>query len=139
MAIVPVSNLLGSPASGEKWYEVVLPMLTMFPIYWVPQRVGSRSKSLRVLKTSRLFPIYWVPQRVGSCLEKSMTPICWGVSNLLGSPASGETDTYLTRLESRPVVSNLLGSPASGETLYVDNCVAPLWFPIYWVPQRVGR
>ena len=61
-----VSNLLGSPASGEADGDVNDPMTNiMFPIYWVPQRVGSRTDLNR------------------RCFEHR-------VSNLLGSPASGE-------------------------------------------------
>ena len=35
-----VSNLLGSPASGEFGEKVVSLLMQAFPIYWVPQRVG---------------------------------------------------------------------------------------------------
>jgi hypothetical protein len=35
-----------------------------FPIYWVPQRVGSLPLEKRG-KGVLMFPIYWVPQRVG--------------------------------------------------------------------------
>ncbi|APB32959.1 hypothetical protein GlitD10_0645 [Gloeomargarita lithophora Alchichica-D10] len=85
------------------------------------------------------------------------------VSNLLGSPASGEKryacltislalgfqfigfpsewgdlpsrsqSAYLTP------VSNLLGSPASGEASQISRKRSTMRFPIYWVPQRVGR
>ena len=61
------------------------------------------------------------------------------VSNLLGSPASGERfRTAAPVLDAE--VSNLLGSPASGEARQVRTALDDfLQFPIYWVPQRVGR
>ena len=59
------------------------------------------------------FPIYWVPQRVGS-LNASSAPTIHVVSNLLGSPASGELGTC-SAIPAASFVSNLLGSPASGE------------------------
>ena len=37
-----VSNLLGSPTSGESAAQGALHRRLPFPIYWVPQRVGSR-------------------------------------------------------------------------------------------------
>jgi len=41
-----VSNLLGSPASGEsKAAKGTYTGNYMFPIYWVPQRVGSGPRS----------------------------------------------------------------------------------------------
>jgi hypothetical protein len=64
-----------------------------------------------------VFPIYWVPQRVGRLLDLlPLIPIIF-VSNLLGSPASGEEKLQETvgRISVNKV-SNLLGSPASGET-----------------------
>ena len=86
-----VSNLLGSPASGELG-SIVTPGVSqhaLFPIYWVPQRVGSlprqdgagrrnqvsnllgspasgEMQELKLLLQFLKFPIYWVPQRVGS-------------------------------------------------------------------------
>jgi hypothetical protein len=60
-----VSNLLGSPASGELEWANPGMLVAVFPIYWVPQRVG------RLLDLLPLIPIIFV-------------------SNLLGSPASGE-------------------------------------------------
>ena len=67
-----------------------------------------------VLSVEGEFPIYWVPQRVGrkSVLVYTTTPE--RVSNLLGSPASGEG-------KGRSQVQR-----------------PPDLFPIYWVPQRVG-
>ena len=63
-----VSNLLGSPASGEEHPDGGEEEV------WVNE-----------------FPIYWVPQRVGSTTGKLQTLLeGWRVSNLLGSPASGE-------------------------------------------------
>ena len=85
-----VSNLLGSPASGEAaLITVYVGVEAAFPIYWVPQRVGSRLRPLR--------------EGFGRV-----------VSNLLGSPASGEPEGFPPGLLSK-AVSNLLGSPASGE------------------------
>ena len=133
-----------------------------FPIYWVPQRVGRGPKSVLTYTAAAGFPIYWVPQRVGSrhvgragraphCFQFIGFPSEWGVqvlphlriaeevSNLLGSPASGELsleDVY----DYDHVVSNLLGSPASGELFGLALArVDAIAFPIYWVPQRVGR
>ena len=62
------------------------------------------------------------------------------VSNLLGSPASGE-ETIGLDFANSVSVSNLLGSPASGEELFLANpeFSKKVRFPIYWVPQRVGR
>ena len=61
------------------------------------------------------------------------------VSNLLGSPASGET-VAPSRASRTKHVSNLLGSPASGEVVREEYAELELSsFPIYWVPQRVGR
>ena len=115
---VSVSNLLGSPASGEPlcpgsagltWQNCYFG----FPIYWVPQRVGSLELySCKYFE--KRFPIYWVPQRVGSsgctCVGRpaKVFPIYW--------------------------VPQRVGSPDS--TLVLPN---PQKFPIYWVPQRVGR
>ena len=63
-----VSNLLGSPASGET-SGLDIPLTSFgFPIYWVPQRVGSWLDMACEGKTLK-FPIYWVPQRVGSLLS----------------------------------------------------------------------
>jgi hypothetical protein len=146
-----VSNLLGSPASGETaaarrkapsswWFPIywvpqrvgssfaygAFVISIPFPIYWVPQRVGSRGRGDRNRPTAT-FPIYWVPQRVGSGSELNPP---WGrrtVSNLLGSPASGESRSWGQK-SSNCHVSNLLGSPASGENLLPK----PL-------PMRFGR
>jgi hypothetical protein len=68
-ALLIDANLLGSPASGEAKLNppAVDARKGVFPIYWVPQRVG-RVDSIPVgdhLVTIK-FPIYWVPQRVGS-------------------------------------------------------------------------
>jgi hypothetical protein len=118
-----------------------------FPIYWVPQRVGSRGSIVRDRPEhwGIAFPIYWVPQRVGRSSEISTLevqgysssfqfigfPSEWGVavkpelwtpkhrerlvSNLLGSPASGEFACAGLHSFQLKLVSNLLGSPASGE------------------------
>ena len=112
-----VSNLLGSPASGEGLgYGLVGQFFGKFPIYWVPQRVGSPCPlgpqpqyesgfqfigfpsewgAYLVKFPSEWdefkFPIYWVPQRVGRVRCCGMSPSSVTVvSNLLGSPASGE-------------------------------------------------
>ena len=112
-----------------------------FPIYWVPQRVGSPSPYVKGELVYYQFPIYWVPQRVGRVAHRIMRrwvesfqfigfPSEWGalevktmyttipiVSNLLGSPASGEINLPLLLVNFHPV-SNLLGSPASGEVKF---------------------
>jgi len=131
-----VSNLLGSPASGEiKIFGKKVDGLK-FPIYWVPQRVGRNYFIANGAVSYIEFPIYWVPQRVGSAVGgvSSSPPL---VSNLLGSPASGESGVCDTpslcgcfqfigfpsewgvrhpdRTDGKGSVSNLLGSPASGE------------------------
>ena len=61
------------------------------------------------------------------------------VSNLLGSPASGEGVHYKPTVKNLKSVSNLLGSPASGELKFTGEQPGKPKFPIYWVPQRVGR
>ena len=87
--------------------------MIVFPIYWVPQRVGSLLVS-RNCYEPQTFPIYWVPQRVGSVQysvyngEVTVFPIYW-VPQRVGSAAR-----KLSEL-SEAQVSNLLGSPASGE------------------------
>mgnify|MGYP001064109787 CR=1 FL=1 len=86
-----------------------------FPIYWVPQRVGRGRRpsasfwpnagfqfigfpsewgvaevaDLFASAEEQRFPIYWIPQRVG---RRRIRPVVAAdqVSNLLGSPASGE-------------------------------------------------
>ena len=70
------------------------------------------------------FPIYWVPQRVGSWLPSKADLMDKPVSNLLGSPASGEIIGFILGKVGLPV-SNLLGSPASGEIFLlptVESC-----------------
>ena len=85
----------------------------------------------------------------------------FGVSNLLGFPASGELKRrvgpgvafpgfqfigfpsewgVIMRKRKRRLspVSNLLGFPASGETSMFIYSASENQFPIYWVPQRVG-
>jgi len=110
----PVSNLLGSPASGEYNRLAFHPdRFIPFPIYWVPQRVGSQ-RLLDHWQIFNEFPIYWVPQRVGSQTVVSLLMQALKVSNLLGSPASGESYMYTAKI------------------------ITPSGFPIYWVPQRVG-
>ena len=87
-----VSNLLGSPASGEFKEQKLLEGFIPFPIYWVPQRVGRWQVHLVYEQGEQTwFPIYWVPQRVGSSSGGSPKAGRRTVSNLLGSPASGET------------------------------------------------
>jgi len=85
-----VSNLLGSPASGE---DVE------------PDRVGTNTIRFQFIG----FPSEWGVAYIGfESKEKA------DVSNLLGSPASGEVWGYRS-LWCKVCVSNLLGSPASGE------------------------
>jgi len=109
------------------------------------------------------FPIYWVPQRVGRVSVEFTASYGSLVSNLLGSPASGELKPLGAYIEgvwsfqfigfpsewgaytvgqtpdgNFVYVSNLLGSPASGEGVMANSPEGPVKFPIYWVPQRVG-
>ena len=86
----------------------------MFPIKWVPQRVGPNDSLIASRTEASEFPIKWVPQRVG--------PLC-----------------PLRRKRTVTYVSNQVGAPASGAEGEIQ-----LWlqesneFPIKWVPQRVG-
>ena len=109
-----VSNLLGSPASGESVIILVDDWVGKFPIYWVPQRVGRRGH---------------IEQKIGKyCFQFIGFPSEWGVMSKFMKTTVVEG------------VSNLLGSPASGEVmLEVGQFVEVTLFPIYWVPQRVGR
>ena len=134
----------------------------VFPIYWVPQRVGRWSVNLNLAKTVGFqfigFPSEWgvfvgliqfdnllVSNLLGSPASGEILHQVWTshlhrVSNLLGSPASGEQTLSPMSSGSLPKVSNLLGSPASGEQNLVERTGSnQLAFPIYWVPQRVGR
>ena len=91
--VTQVSNLLGSPASGESnsWDGEGFDGLK-FPIYWVPQRVGRPNVSVTPFRSFVQFPIYWVPQRVGSLSGADLReaqligfPIYW-VPQRVGSP-----------------------------------------------------
>ena len=136
---VVVSNLLGSPASGEPKMQTsqMTASWGRFQFIGFPSEWGVCGGSGTVARRTT-FPIYWVPQRVGSSWALPLTFGRFIVSNLLGSPASGEGKSLHPRIKLRPV-SNLLGSPASGEVGAVVGPCGPKAFPIYWVPQRVGR
>ena len=105
---------MGSPASGETCCGHTEDAPNMFPIYWVPQRVGSQYVKPEFWNDT-VFPIYWVPQRVGSPL-----------------PASVLFSKKLRRFQ-------FIGFPSEWG-VYADdyNCGGLKLFPIYWVPQRVG-
>ena len=86
-----VSNLLGSPASGE---ERTKPPRWLHPeggfqFIGFPSEWGD--STMFQLSSSFSFPIYWVPQRVGRKDGRQFSALQIHVSNLLGSPASGET------------------------------------------------
>jgi len=53
------------------------------------------------------------------------------VSNLLASPASGDTLTEHWIIETCYFVSNLLASPASGDCIQLIGKRIPAKFPIY--------
>jgi len=85
-----------------------------FPIYWVPQRVGSKLRRSPPIP-GITFPIYWVPQRVGRSPASFLSPRKIGVGfQFIGFP-----------------------SEWGGEVL--EAALNGFMFPIYWVPQRVGR
>ena len=134
---VQISNLLGSPASGEAAASTSSCVLFRdFQFIGFPSEWGVKKFRLVPVPNGE-FPIYWVPQRVGSWCHIRRIVNRVPVSNLLGSPASGESHPPSRRTGGRGV-SNLLGSPASGE-LKKDNAARlEVVFPIYWVPQRVG-
>ena len=84
------------------------------------------------------FPIYWVPQRVGS-FHCELNVILLLVSNLLGSPASGETKDVGENLSAFGSFQ-FIGFPSEWGAFCQALCpLKQRWFPIYWVPQRVGR
>ncbi len=87
----------------------------------------------------RRFPIYWVPQRVGSFHPPRTRASPRRGFQFIGFPS--EWGVGVNRQPGRlPRVSNLLGSPASGETPSIQVAIEVCFkFPIYWVPQRVGR
>ena len=114
---------------GELWVK--------FPIYWVPQRVGRRQSGPNSA-LGRSFQFIGFPSEWGAVLWGEWRRAKEGFQ-FIGFPSEwGE----LRRL--RPVpgvgcVSNLLGSPASGEWLHpLAELLGLDQFPIYWVPQRVG-
>ena len=85
------------------------------------------------------FPIYWVPQRVGSRYDENYRNLRPRVSNLLGSPASGEAGrSHLAGKKRRGF--QFIGFPSEwGEDARKIPSLHQQVFPIYWVPQRVGR
>ena len=110
----------------------------LFPIYWVPQRVGRALHKVRYVDGCRgAFPIYWVPQRVGSGGMLTSGNFCCGFPiywvpqrvgrrppnpqgaslvcfQFIGFPSEwGDSENF--QQPPFAVVSNLLGSPASGE------------------------
>ncbi len=113
-------QFIGFPSEWgvAKELQPVLTVLEiLFPIYWVPQRVGS-SRHFPTDELPVRFPIYWVPQRVGSGLSASL----WRRSNNLVFPIYW--------------VPQRVGRRSWREMKVLFNLL--LRFPIYWVPQRVG-
>jgi hypothetical protein len=115
------------------------PGIFRFPIYWVPQRVGS-DRPVRLGSNYNPFPIYWVPQRVGSApvvLEKyghadhSRFPIYW-------VPQRVGRGNYAKKSE-KPSSFQFIGFPSEwGVHPNGPRVGSSYVFPIYWVPQRVG-
>ena len=92
----------------------------LFPIYWVPQRVGRVVIYIDGSVVSlEAFPIYWVPQRVGRSLIPSTLPTAPVGFQFIGFPSEwgGDGPRFIRR---GGRVSNLLGSPASGEVKVAD-------------------
>ena len=107
---------MGSPASGEcETAGRNVKNESSFQFIGFPSEWGAPLLATLIPAALSLFPIYWVPQRVGRADER----LAVGFSK---------------------EVSNLLGSPASGESTVMMRCFwLSRWsFPIYWVPQRVG-
>jgi hypothetical protein len=114
--------------------------MSRFPIYWVPQRVGS-GDAIRNLEREELarFPIYWVPQRVGRS-EASLPDFPLSSFQFIGFPSEWGVSTRVTQLISRAVKRfQFIGFPSEwGEEILVKDPTEWGLFPIYWVPQRVG-
>jgi len=100
-AAIRVSNLIGSPASGE-----------------IKKLKDKDFEDIYGFQSNR-FSSEW---RVDTGI--SMELLFNLVSNLIGSPASGERTAppvLDTQFRMAPKVSNLIGSPASGENLLICN------------------
>jgi hypothetical protein len=107
-----VSNLLGSPASGE-----TVPMF-------------GRMRTIRCFQFIG-FPSEWGGQAAGRSLHRPR------VSNLLGSPASGEWSAKAYTFQRWRF--QFIGFPSEwGDSVNAALEAAIEEFPIYWVPQRVG-
>ena len=61
-----------------------------FQFIGFPSEWGVYDMAVVALGVNVLFPIYWVPQRVGRGRKNFKLEVISCVSNLLGSPASGE-------------------------------------------------
>ena len=97
-----VSNLLGSPASGEYFFHASFQLIG-WPTTW-----GGKEKAPPKSRAALL--IDWVPQRVGrprGRINSAPEP----VSNLLGSPGSGETPFTSTRVQ-RKLSFQFIGFPS---------------------------
>ena len=120
--LVRVSNLLSSPASGETMSKAnMMNPSSKFPIYWVPQRVGSNPQQLYLhYSVLPMFPIYWVPQRVGS--PAVFRPLQrYHRFQFIGFPSEWGVPWEAEARLARENVSNLLSSPASGELKYDEG------------------
>ena len=95
-------------------FSTSLKKVAMFPIYWVPQRVGRATSRKSKPPFVGGFQFIGFPSEWGEEASVSNNS-CPRVSNLLGSPASGEFDKGIPEAVDFLRVSNLLGSPASGE------------------------
>ena len=110
-----VSNLLGSPASGE-----LVPNPGGDLIDAVSNLLGSPASGEFVfpheicLRVFNRFQFIGFPSEWGAAKRERNNVLFLLVSNLLGSPASGEPQKGLPDGPDARV-SNLLGSPASGE------------------------
>jgi len=104
-------QFIGFPSEwGEDVADYPYDKPIAFPIYWVPQRVGSLGPRTWCI-TTRLFPIYWVPQRVGR--RKEIWP-----------------------RRSRTCRFQFIGFPSEwGEDIVAQSDTVHFTFPIYWVPQ----
>jgi hypothetical protein len=117
---LPRFQFIGFPSEwGEFTPEAIAYAVWTFPIYWVPQRVGRVGIEGRAGGGVSLFPIYWVPQRVGSAGRTLTSAGRSAGFQFIGFPSEwGESWLgWLDRLMA--VVSNLLGSPASGECKWI--------------------
>ena len=106
-----------------------------FPSEWGASNASNASLTVQESFQFIGFPSEWGALQGGSVVEHQP-----GVSNLLGSPASGET---LIKGGGWVIILycfQFIGFPSEwGEREYGQGKPLLSEFPIYWVPQRVGR